>query len=68
MKLCYISYTQMIRFLKCSERFPELLEKVKLFLLASPTMCFVKQGFSQVLHMHNKHRNCLDVNKTGEMP
>jgi len=29
---------------------------------------FAEQGFNQVLHMRNKYRNRLDMNKTGGMP
>jgi len=39
--------------------------KVKLLsLLKFPTTYFPEQGFSQLLHMRNKYRNRLDMNKT----
>jgi len=38
--------------------------KQSYLLLAFPTTYFAEQGFCQVLHMHNKYWNCLDVNKT----
>jgi len=51
--------------IKCSKRFPELWGKVKVLLLVFPTTYFAEQGFSQVLHIRNKYRNHLDMNKTG---
>ena len=51
--------------IKCSDRFPELWAKVKLFLLAFPLPYIVEEGFSEVLYMRNKYRNRLDMDKTG---
>jgi len=39
--------------------------KVKLLLLEFCTMYIAEQSFNQVLHMRNKYRNRLDMNKTG---
>ena len=53
--------------IKCSDRFPELWAKVKLFLLAFPStyMYMVEEGFIEVLYIRNKYRNRLDMDKTG---
>ena len=51
--------------IECSDRFPELWAKVKLFLLAFPSTYIVEEGFSKVLYMRNKYRNRLDMDKTG---
>jgi len=49
-----------------SERFPDVCGKVKqLLLLVFPTTYVSEQGFSQVLHMHSKYRNRLDINMTS---
>jgi len=66
MKPVPILLTRMVRLLDQAQRaFSESLRKVKLlFLLEFPTTYFPEQGFSQVLRMCNKYRNCLDMNKT----
>ena len=51
--------------IKCNNRFPELWEKVRLFILAFPTTYIAEKGFSEVLYMRNKYRNRLDMNMTG---
>ena len=51
--------------IKCGDRFPELWEKIKLFLLAFLSTYVVEQGFSELLYMRNKYPNRLDMNKTG---
>jgi len=49
--------------------FKNILEKTKLMLLLTfPTIYVVEKVLSQVLHMRNKYRNRLDMNKTGETP
>jgi len=52
---------------KCSEHFPDVWGKVKLLLITNgvPMTYVPEQGFSQALHMRNKYRSCLDMNKTG---
>ena len=51
--------------IKWKNRFPQLWEKVELFILAFPTTYIAEQGFSEVLYMRNKYRNRLDMNATG---
>jgi len=38
-------------------------EKLSILPLDFPTTYIAEQGFSQVLHVHNKYRNHLDINK-----
>jgi len=46
--------------------FHKFWRKVKLLLLLEfPTTYVTEQGFKQLLHIPNKYRNRLDMNKTG---
>ena len=51
--------------IKCNNKFPELWEKVKLFVLAFSTAYIAIQGFGEVLYMQNKCSNRLGMNMTG---
>lgn len=52
-----------VRFAQC---YPALWEKTKLLLLAFPSM-YLKQEFSQVLHMQSKYRNRLGLTASGAL-
>ena len=53
--------------LKSSERFPVLWEKVRPLLFCFPTTYLAEQGFSQTLYMQTKYRNRLDLVKSGAL-